>query len=92
MEVTQEGMRKKKGPSTSTHQPGRNPAADATHMLCFGSGLSEVVAVDSNVTTPHYAKALAEFSISSTRQFWWDELRKLRVQAVHVSKMQFIYA
>lgn len=66
MDFSQEGMREKRGPLTSTHQAGSNPAADATHMLWLGSGLSKVVAVHSNATAQHYAKALAEFSISST--------------------------
>ena len=66
MDFSQEGMREKRGPSTSMHQAGSNPAADATRMLCFSSGISKVVAVHSNATAQSYAKALAEFSISST--------------------------
>lgn len=66
MGFSQEGTREKRRPSTSTHQAGRNTAADATRMLCFCSGLSEAVAVHGNATGQCYAKALAEFSISST--------------------------
>lgn len=54
MDLSQEGMRGKRRSSTSMHQSGINPAADTTHMLCFSSGLSKVVAAHSSATAQRH--------------------------------------
>lgn len=56
------GVREKRS-STSVHQSGINPAADTTQMLCFGSGLSKVVAAHSSATAQHLLKHWQNFPV-----------------------------
>lgn len=84
-DLTQERIKDKRGLPASLIRVTSKPAADA---ICF----SQVVAVYSKTTALHCTSVLSKCCVSPSLGFWRDDHSKLRVQAVHVSKMQLIHA
>lgn len=62
MDLSQEEMREERS-STPVHQSGIKPAADTTQMLCFGSGLSKVVAAHSSATAQRLLQHWQNFPV-----------------------------